>query len=137
MDGVLADFYAEPNAVKRFRKEKHFFYNLKPIEDNIRALEYLSRKYKVKILSTSPHNRADRDKKRWLKKYAPFIKKEDIILIRNGQRKVDFMQSRNGVLFDDYGVNCLEWLTKRDNVSYKITNNLRITDLITTLEITL
>ena len=29
MDGVLADFFAEPNAVQRFETEKDFFYNLK------------------------------------------------------------------------------------------------------------
>lgn len=137
MDGVLADFNAEPNAVERFKTEKNFFFNLKPIETNVSALKYLAKHYKVKILSASPNARADKDKKRWLKKYLPFIEKSDIIIMRNGQRKVDFMQSDTGVLLDDYSLNCKEWLTKYGNLSYKISKDLSIKDLIETLEITL
>ena len=122
MDGVLADFNAEPNGVERFRTEKGFFLNLKPITKNIQALEWLSKKYKVCILSASPNKRADKDKIKWLKKYVPFIEKENIILCRNGQKKLDFMVSELGILLDDYGKNCQEWCEKRGNISYKISN---------------
>ena len=121
MDGVLADFNKEPNAVERFATEKGFFYKLEPIADNVKALEYLSRYYTIYILSASPNAKADKDKIKWLKKYAPFIKKENIILCRNGEKKVDFMVTDLGILLDDYGKNCREWCEKRGNISYKIT----------------
>ena len=38
MDGVLADFNAEPDGVARFRTEKGFFRNLKPLKKNAKAL---------------------------------------------------------------------------------------------------
>lgn len=41
MDGVLADFDAEPNAVERFRNEKDFFANLTPIAENLLGLATL------------------------------------------------------------------------------------------------
>ena len=121
MDGVLADFNNEPNAVERFKTEKGFFANLAPIEENVKALAGLNSVYEVYILSASPNKRADKDKIKWLKKYLPCIKKENIILCRNGQKKVDFMVSERGILLDDYGKNCREWLEVRGNVSYKIT----------------
>ena len=81
MDGVLADFNAEINAVERFKKEKGFFKRLKPFERNVRALRklILNKNVNVYILSASPNARADKDKIKWLKKYMPFIKKENII----------------------------------------------------------
>ena len=111
MDGVLADFNAEPNAVERFRNEKGFFKNLKPIADNLKAIELLSqqRNTNVFILSASPNVRCDKDKMVWLKKYAPFIKPENIIIMRVGQNKADYMKTDKGILFDDYGKNCKEW----------------------------
>lgn len=135
MDGVVADFNAEPNAVARFREERNFFYNLKPIMVNVKAVEILASNYKVCILSASPNARADRDKIKWLKKYMPFIKKENIIICRNGDKKRDFMISENGILFDDYGKNINEWLEKRGNLAYKITNELTIMDLIETIKL--
>ena len=38
MDGVLADFNAENNAVERFKKEKGFFKKLQPIIENLEGL---------------------------------------------------------------------------------------------------
>ena len=79
MDGVLADFNAEPNAVARFKTEKNFFFNLKPIEDNVKGLMELSKHYDVYILTASPNPRADKDKIKWLKKYLPFINIKQVI----------------------------------------------------------
>lgn len=135
MDGVVADFNAEPNAVERFRDEKGFFANLKPIEVNVKAVEYLVKYHEVCILTASPNKRADRDKIKWLKKHMPFIKKENIIICRNGQRKVDFMRTDVGILLDDYQVNLNEWTYKRGNVGFKINETQTIADLIGTINI--
>ena len=101
MDGVVADFNAEPNAVARFREEKNFFYNLKPIMVNVKAVEILASNYKVCILSASPNARADKDKIKWLKKYMPFIKKENIIntYLQGGQGNLSAEIIKNIELF--------------------------------------
>lgn len=136
MDGVVADFNAEPNAVARFREEKGFFKNLKPIEINVLAVYELSKRYDVCILTASPNPRADRDKIKWLKKYMPFIKKSNIIICRNGERKVDFMKNETcGILLDDYGKNLQEWGDKKGNVGYQISKNQTIADLIGTIDL--
>ena len=68
MDGVLANFNAEPKAVSRFKTEKGFFYKLKPIKRNIELIyELIEKGEKVRILSASPNKRADKDKRKWLK----------------------------------------------------------------------
>ena len=134
MDGVLADFNAAPDGVKRFKTEKGFFYNLEPISVNVQAVAELCKYNQVYILTASPNTRADRDKKKWLKKHMPFINRKNVIICRNGQRKVDFMVSENcGILLDDYGVNIQEWYTKRGNLAFKISEDLTIADLIATI----
>ena len=136
MDGVVADFNAEPNAVERFRTEKDFFYNLKPITENVNGLRVLAQNNEIYILTASPNARADKDKIKWLKKYMPFIQKENIIICRNGQRKVDFMVNEKcGILLDDYGKNIQEWYTKKGNLAYKITNELTIMNLVGTINL--
>lgn len=126
MDGVLANFDIEPNAVERFRVEKGFFKKLKPIDNNVRALRFLNNVCNVYILSASPNKRADKDKIKWLEKYVPSIPKENIIICRNGQKKVDFMKTNDGILLDDYGKNINEWLEKNTNKAFKISNDTPI-----------
>lgn len=135
MDGVVADFNREPNAVARFKVEKGFFANLQPIEVNVQAVAELARENEVYILTASPNVRADQDKKKWLKKYMPFIKKTNIIICRNGERKVDFMVSEVGILLDDYGVNLEEWAYKQGNIGYKISKAQTIADLLETINL--
>ena len=136
MDGVVADFNAEPNAVERFKTEKNFFYNLKPITENVNGLRVLAENNEIYILTASPNVRADKDKIKWLKKYMPFIKKDNIIICRNGQRKVDFMVSEQcGILLDDYGKNIQEWYTKKGNLAYKITSEKTIMNLVGTINL--
>ena len=135
MDGVVADFNNEPNAVERFRVEKGFFFKLKPIEINVKAVKELARYNEVYILTASPNPRADKDKIKWLKKYMPFIAKENIIICRNGERKVDFMKSDYGILLDDYSVNLQEWTFKRGNIGYKISEAQTIADLVGTINL--
>ncbi len=123
MDGVLADFNAELNAVERFAKEKGFFKKLKPFERNVNALKKLiaNKNVNVYILSASPNARADKDKIAWLKIYIPEMVKENIIIVRNGVKKVDYMKTESGLLLDDYGKNLREWVEfNSKNDSFKI-----------------
>lgn len=122
MDGVLADFFAVPNAVEKFQTETDFFYNLQPIYPNLHAVKQLieNKNCSVRVLSASPNERCDNDKIKWLEKYLPELKKSKIIIIRNGQSKVNYMATKKGILFDDYGKNIKEWLTKKENVAFKI-----------------
>jgi len=84
MDGVLCDFNAEPNGVERFRDEKGFFKNLKPIRENVRMINWLIKNgYDVRIISLSPKKRTDKDKREWLKFYVPALKRKHIILPRS------------------------------------------------------
>lgn len=111
MDGVLADFNAQENAVERFASEKGFFQKLAPMSANIYALRVLNqlKNVRVFILSASPNRHADHDKKVWLKKYLPELESDQIIIMRNGKKKVNYMRTDDGVLLDDYGKNLQEW----------------------------
>lgn len=136
MDGVLADFNAEPNAVARFKTEKNFFFNLKPIEDNVKGLMELSKHYDVYILTASPNPRADKDKIKWLKKYLPFINIKQVLICRLGERKVDFMVNEKlGILLDDYGKNLQEWTSKKGNLAFKISETQTIQSLVGTINL--
>lgn len=111
MDGVLADFNAEPNAIERFAVEKGFFKGLKPLKRNLQALRLLNqlKGVNVYILSASPNRQADKDKREWLKNYAPEFENEQIIIMRNGKKKVNYMKTADGILLDDWGKNIEEW----------------------------
>lgn len=111
MDGVLADFNAQENAVERFAVEKGFFQKLSPMQRNVNALRMLNqlKGVQVYILSASPNRQADKDKKKWLAKYMPELENEQIIIMRVGKKKVDYMKTDDGILLDDYGLNLREW----------------------------
>ena len=112
MDGVLADFFGEPNNLKRFETEKGFFRRLKPFKKNVQAVRKLiaDGKHNVFVLSASPNDRADTDKRLWLAKYLPELETENAIIMRNGENKTNYMKTADGILFDDYGKNIQEWL---------------------------
>ena len=113
MDGVLADFMAEPNAVERFAHERGFFARLKPLTKNLQAVRNAyAHGETLFILSASPNEQADQDKLKWLSRYFPEFPADRVILMRNGQNKADFMRTDSGVLLDDYGKNCLEWCSR-------------------------
>lgn len=120
MDGVIADFFAEKDAVKRFTNERHFFRILRPI--NKWAFEQLlaNENLNVFVLSASPNRRCDKDKRAWLKFYFPQLKRSNIIIMRNGKKKVKYMKTKTGILLDDYGKNCREWLERKGNKSIKV-----------------
>lgn len=130
MDGVLADFNAETNAVQRFKTEKGFFKKLKPIKANVKAVKMLlSSGYDVTILTTSPHASADKDKRKWVNKYLG--KKIEVIFARPEIAKIDYVKEKNiAVLFDDYGKNIREWVGGGGKRAIKISPNYSILDEI-------
>ena len=112
MDGVLADFFGVDGCVERFEKETEFFLNLKPLRKNVDAVKRATAdgRYNVFILSASPNDRCDRDKRLWLLKYLPEVQTENIIIMRNGEDKSKYMKTPDGILFDDYGKNIEKWV---------------------------
>lgn len=112
MDGVLANFEKEPNAVSRYDKEKGFFTKLEPITKNLQGLKNLiANGYQVKILSASPNEQADKDKRKWLTQYLPELKSENVILSRTGEMKAKYVKEKmhHTLLIDDYSKNLIEW----------------------------
>lgn len=124
MDGVIANFSAEKNAVERFATEKGFFKSLQVM--NKWAFESLLNNSQINlfVLSASPNRQADKDKMAFLKFHFPQIKKSQVIFCRNGQNKADFMRTKNGVLLDDYGKNCREW-RERGNLAIQVKRPLQ------------
>lgn len=122
MDGVLADFFAEPDGVNRFKTEPKFFLNLKPLKKNCKALrKAIADGYTVYILTSSPNAAADGDKRRWLKRHRIKIADGHFIAIRLGESKVNYMKTADGILFDDYGKNIREWLDgHNENGAFKV-----------------
>lgn len=121
MDDTIADFNGVENAVERFREEPDFFYNLKPLENNLnaiaRALE--NEKFRIYILTASPSERCDNDKRKWLAKYLPNLAKKNIICCRIGENKGDYMKYR-GALLDDYSKNIKQWIATTKCPAFKI-----------------
>lgn len=125
MDDTIADFSGEKNAVARFRFERGFFANLKPLKINLHCMQQLIYKgYNVYIVSKSPCKRCNEDKKEWLKKNVVGLKDENIIFVPLKKSKVDYVlktlkipknEVLDGILFDDYSKNCFEW-TKSDKI---------------------
>lgn len=108
MDGVLADFDAEPNAVERFATEKGFFQRLKPTKF-VKPINKLLKKNNenIYILSASPHLWADIDKMFWLYEHMPYLKLDNVIFVRSGKEKAQY--AKGNMLIDDYSANLLEW----------------------------
>ena len=133
MDGVLADFDKVPNAVARYKNEENFFYDLEPIEANVSAIKKLIKQgYQVKILSKSPHEKADYDKRLWLEKYLPEIKIENMIFARPHQTKISFVnefEKSFSLLLDDYEKNIQEWRNE-NGIALTITKENTIENIL-------
>ena len=129
MDGVLADFDKVENAVAIYKTQPNFFYDLEPISENVNAIKQLIAKdYVVKILSKSPHENADNDKRKWLAKYLPEIKDENIIFARPHETKISFvdeLEKHFSLLLDDYEKNIQEWRNE-NGLAFKITKERTI-----------
>lgn len=131
MDGVLADFDGEADAKLRFREEKGFFRKLKPIEENLKALKKLNKKYQVIIISATPHEAADADKKAWLRKNARWLKSNQMVFVRLGENKSEHAD-KGCILFDDWGYNCKQWENADyNNIAYKVSKEHSIQYYIT------
>lgn len=127
MDGVIADFNNEPNAVARFAVETGFFFNLKPIQENVNFIKQLiASGESVRILSASPNKQADADKRAWLKKYLPELPAHKIIIMRCGENKHNYIKTKTGVLFDDYGKNCREWEAHEGCTAIKVEGLIKL-----------
>ena len=122
MDGVLADFFAIKDGYKVCAFAPKFFQNLEPIKDNVNALiKLINDGYKVKILTKTPNENADNDKKVWLAKYIPQIKKDDIICMRKGM-KINYINDKeNAILLDDNDTNLKQWVKYGGYKAIKIT----------------
>lgn len=124
MDGVLADFDKVENAVGKYKTEEKFFFNLEPIIENVNAIKNLIKEnYIVKILSKSPHEKADYDKRLWLEKYLPQIKIENIIFARPHEKKISYvseLERHFSLLLDDYQENLDQWRNE-NGIAVKIT----------------
>lgn len=133
MDGVLADFDAMPNAVERYKQEHNFFYNLEPIVKNVEAVKrFIHQNYIVKILSKSPNENADNDKRKWLEKHLPEIKSNNIIFARPHQTKaslIEKIEMNFSLLLDDYQKNIDEW-READGIAVQITKEKTIDKVI-------
>lgn len=125
MDGVLADFFQEQNYMERFENEKGFFKKLKPISNNYKWVQrFIDLGFNVYVLSSSPHDRADKEKRAWLKKYIPNLSNDKIIFCRNGEDKADYMTDlSNAILIDDHTPNLIKWKIKGGKV-IKYLNNI-------------
>lgn len=119
MDGVLADFFGQTEAVARFETERGFFRRLKPLTKNVEAVKKATAdgRYNIFILSASPNERCDRDKRLWLIKHLPQVPTENVIIMRNGESKAKYMKTADGILFDDYGKNIQEWVCHNAGVN--------------------
>ncbi len=119
MDGVLADFFGQTEAVARFETERGFFRRLKPLTKNVEAVKKATAdgRYNIFILSASPNERCDRDKRLWLIKHLPQVPTENVIIMRNGESKAKYMRTADGILFDDYGKNIQEWVCHNAGVN--------------------
>lgn len=121
MDDTIADFIGVENAVERFREEPDFFYNLKPLLENLNAIKQVleNPNFRVFILTASPSERCDNDKRKWLAEYLPNLPKKNIICCRIGENKGDYMKYR-GALLDDYGKNVRQWQETTKCPAYKV-----------------
>lgn len=114
LDGTLAKFNV-PNALRRFQTEEGFFARLGAYK-GIEHINELCNKYNIFVISASPNMYADIDKKHWLEKYLPNMKKQNIIFCRLGQNKahiiyerLDIKIDRTCLLLDDYTKNLEQW----------------------------
>lgn len=111
MDGVIANFDGQPNAIQRFAVEKGFFLKIKPLPFAAKlnkALESVALREHTYILSASPTERGDEEKIKWLAKYVPNLKPQNIIIVRGGHLKKHYA-GFNRILVDDYSENIKEW----------------------------
>ena len=109
MDGVLANFHKEKYSYAN-ASSREWVANLAPFTENIKVVkELIHNGDEVYILSKSATEQAKEGKFEWLKKYLPEIPKENIIIIVGNGKKVDYIQTSDGILIDDDIKNVRPW----------------------------
>lgn len=108
MDGVLAQFEQAPNAMNRFVTEHDFFLTLEPTK-YAKTLANRQMSDKVYILTSSPHEQADRAKRAWIAIHLPQLK-DRVVCVRSGQEKAKY--AKGNTLIDDYTDNLKHWVAK-------------------------
>ena len=115
LDGTVAKFNVR-NALERFDKEVGFFAKLGAYK-GIEILNTLALSNQVFVISASPNEQADKDKRVWLDKFLPNIKSENITLCRLGENKAQVIENKYNIkineqcyLLDDYTKNLVEWV---------------------------
>lgn len=107
MDGVLARFEEEPNALERFVNERGFFERLQPTKFTEQLQKYTPMELEdFYILTSSPNHKADMDKINWIRKHVPALVNK-IICVRSGKEKARF--AKGNILIDDYTENLEHW----------------------------
>lgn len=114
LDGTCARFNVR-NALNRYATEKGFFAKLLAYK-GIEEVDKMAKEGNVYIISASPNEQADNDKRQWIDKYLPSVRKENILLCRNGENKAKFIEKTLQIkidegcyLLDDYTKNLNEW----------------------------
>lgn len=114
MDGTLAKFNV-PNALRRFTTEEGFFTRLGAYK-GIEHINELCNIYNIFIISASPNMYKDIEKRQWLEKYLPNIKRQNIVFCRLGENKANIIKrqldiniDKTCLLLDDYTYNLEQW----------------------------
>ena len=109
MDGVLAQFEQVPHAVEIFATEEGFFRRLKPTQfaKNLAKHSGTIALDNTYILTASPHEAADADKRAWIKQHLPMLL-DRMIIVREGHEKAEHAKGGN-ILIDDYTSNLKFW----------------------------
>lgn len=125
MDGVLADFEGQENALQRFTHERGFFANLEPLAHGVNLInqfinmsaDNLENTY---ILTSSPNEQADKDKREWVANNLPLLANK-VITVRSGNAKAQF--AKGNILIDDHTPNLKEWHNK-GGLAIKVLNGI-------------
>ncbi len=110
MDGVLAQFEQVPHAVERFATEPGFFRMLKPTRFALELRERLDTldTTNLYVLTATPHERADNDKRAWLEEHLPELASK-VVFVRDGKDKAQLARGGH-TLLDDYTENLKFWV---------------------------
>lgn len=118
MDGTIAKFNSKRNALSRFENEENFFLSLKPFKyiEEINQLVKENNNVDVFIISASPNENADKEKRLWVQQYLPDLPLANICFCRIGENKGKIIKEQLNItidntcyLLDDYTNNLLQW----------------------------
>ena len=111
MDGVLARFEQAPNALERFAVEPGFFAGLEPTRFALELADVLAvaQEMPFYILTASPNEQADIDKRAWVAEHLPQLA-DRVVIVRDGAEKAQYAQGN--YLVDDYTENLKFWTAK-------------------------